>query len=75
MNFWHWLIDSKKEKHADIMRDKTHDALNELQVAMLRYQQQNRASKERIIDILSSSDEELESVAYKISEVVRKTQS
>jgi hypothetical protein len=56
-----------KEQHADETRDQTHEAINDLQRAIITFQAQSKHDKKQIIDILSQSESELSSVAQKVA--------
>lgn len=64
---WNWLLGHTKERHADELRDMTHDAINELQRVILDEQVQRRKDDKITLDILSDSEKKLSSIAEQMA--------
>lgn len=56
-----------RTKTTSLSRDKTHQVLNDIQRTKLRVDRQDRENKRYIIDTLSKSNDELQSVAQNIA--------
>jgi hypothetical protein len=63
----HLFPSTPRQKHQEELRDKTHEALNELHHSILAYQHRSRRDRAEIVRILSESEQELNSVAEKIA--------